>query len=300
MQISLFGSLRIRAGDGRTAALPTRRSAELFAYLLLSGGSTFPRVDLAELFWPDLPGDRGRRALNTELWRLAQALREIGMDVDRALPHGIADVGYVATPGIAVDVDALKSAIRVVRAVGPSSVDAGGLALVEVGVAAYRGDLLENVYADWCLLPRENLRAHYTEALEFLVAAKMAREDWVAALRYGHTLLAIDPFMEHIHRAIMHCHFRNGDRPLALRQYAICEEVLRRELDVAPMDETRNLLETLLAVPRRPEVRPVFPAYALRQSAGSPANRISLALADMKAARQRLARVAHDLRRDLR
>ena len=139
--------------------------------------------------------------------------------------------------------------MRVIRATDPPDADRGAIAAVEAGVAAYRGDLLETVYSDWCLLWRENLRAQLTEALEFLLTAAMARQDWAGGLRHGRALLALDPLMEHVHRAVMRCHFHNGDRPLAMRQYALCEQLLREELNVEPMDETRRIQETILAVP---------------------------------------------------
>ena len=40
----------------------------------------------------------------------------------------------------------------------------------------------------------------------------------------------------------------NAGRPLVLRRYALCEQLLREELGVAPTGETRREQETILSV----------------------------------------------------
>jgi DNA-binding SARP family transcriptional activator len=299
IHVSLFGSVRVQGHSGRVADLQTRRGSELFAFLVLEAGRSFDRLHLIEQFWPHLPEGRGRRALNTELWRLSQSLRAVGMDTGQALSRGTGTVGFVRPPDTTVDVDALTGAMRVIRATDPPDADRNAIAAVEAGVAAYRGDLLETVYSDWCLLWRESLRAQYTEALEFLLTAAMARKDWAGGLRQGRALLALDPLMEHVHRAVMRCHFHNGDRPLAMRQYALCEQLLREELNVEPMDETRRIQETILAVPGRPSKAAAELGAAPRRRADgvrSPAQKVDMALANLNTARHWLEDASRELR----
>lgn len=298
IHISLFGSVQVRGRSGRMAELPTRRGSELFAFLVLEDGRAFDRLQLVDQFWSHLPEERGRRALSTELWRLGQTLRAVGMDTEKALPRG-PGVGYVGQPGTTVDVQILRTASRVIHGSDPAAADRAALAAVEAGVAAYRGDLLETVYSDWCLLWREKLRAQHTEALQFLLEAAMAKQDWNAGLRHGRALLALDPLMEHVHRAVMRCHFHNGDRPLAMRQYALCEQLLREELNVEPMDETRRIQETILAVPGRPARATAElggpPKRGRRDHSRTPAQKVDLALSNINTARHWLEDASQDL-----
>ena|SRR5688572_14882706 len=303
IHITLFGSVTVRGRDGRSADIQTRRGGELFAFLVLEDGRTFNRSQLAEQFWSHLPEERSKRALNTELWRLIRSLRAIGMDTDRALPRDASGLRYVAQPGTSVDAHILRAAMHVVRTTDPAAADQPAVATVEAAVAAYRGDLLETVYSDWCLLWRENLRAQHIEALEFLLAVAMARHDWSSGLRHCRVLLALDPLMEHVHRAAMRCHFHNGDRPLAMRQYAICEQLLREELNVEPMDETRRIQETILAVPGRPPHATAElggPPTRRRDEARSPVQKVDMALANINTARHWLEDASQDLRREQR
>jgi DNA-binding SARP family transcriptional activator len=60
-------------------------------------------------------------------------------------------------------------------------------------------------------------------------------------------LLQDDPLRESVHREVMSLLYRAGDRPAALRQFAVCTEVLQRELEVEPMGETSRLYRRILA-----------------------------------------------------
>ena len=301
VKVFLLGRLTVIGAQGRTADLHTQRGNELFAFIVLEAGRMFHRERLAEQFWGHLSEVRGRRALNTELWRITTALRAVGMDVGRSIRRSQHEVGYVRQDDHKIDVDLLGAAMTVVSTNDPSGADEAVLQVVEDGIAAYRGDLLESVYSDWCLLWRESLRAQHTDLLEFMLRASMARKDWTAGLRYGRRLLQLDPLMEHVHRAVMRCHFHNGDRPLAMRQYALCEQLLREELQIEPMDETRRIQETILAVtPRPPKTRPDEPAKPRRQfdASRTPAQKVDMALSNVNTARSWLEDVSLDLRRD--
>jgi DNA-binding SARP family transcriptional activator len=207
-------------------------------------------------------------------------------------------VSYVAHPDDLVDVGILRAAMAVVRVTGPAGADAAAEERVEAGVAAYRGDLHETLYSDWCILWRETLRAQHLEALEFLLAIALARQDWATGLRYGRALLALDPLLEHVHRAVMRCHFHKGDRPLAMRQYAVCEQILREGLGVEPMDETRRIQETILAVPGRTAMPSADPAPVPRRRDDrfTPVQKVDLALSNLNNARHWLEEASTDLR----
>lgn len=300
ISIVLLGQFSVTGKSGRRADIQTQRGAEMFAFLVLEAGRMFHRARLAEQFWGHLPETRGRKALNTELWRLSAALTSIGFETDRALVRNKQEVGYVRQPSHKVDVDHMRQAMDIVTTTDPAEADDEMQKLVELGVEGYRGDLLESVYSDWCLLWRESLRAEYTDALEFLMKAAMARQDWERALRRGRALLAVDPLLEHVHRAVMRCHFHMGNRPMVLRQYALCEQILREELNVAPMDETRRIQETLLSVTPKPNPAVIERVREAPQrlSGGmrSPVEKVDMALSNLNTARHWLEDASQQMR----
>jgi DNA-binding SARP family transcriptional activator len=58
-------------------------------------------------------------------------------------------------------------------------------------------------------------------------------------------LLELEPAHEETHRALMQLYAEQGARELAFRQYQLCRDSLKRELDVEPQAETRSLLEAI-------------------------------------------------------
>jgi DNA-binding SARP family transcriptional activator len=70
----------------------------------------------------------------------------------------------------------------------------------------------------------------------------MGRKSWASALAIAQKMLNVDPLQEHVHRAMMRCHYLMGNRPGAVRQFTACVQLLRRELGVEPMEETTRVL----------------------------------------------------------
>jgi DNA-binding SARP family transcriptional activator len=70
-----------------------------------------------------------------------------------------------------------------------------------------------------------------------------AREEWDLAISTGARLLAIDPLLEHVHRSLILCHYRKGNRAGAIAQFEACKRVLMRELGIHPMRETVEAYE---------------------------------------------------------
>jgi len=56
-------------------------------------------------------------------------------------------------------------------------------------------------------------------------------------------LLKNDPCCEDAHRMVMRCHIRRGEWAQALRQYRLCEAILRAEFDIKPEPATTALLD---------------------------------------------------------
>jgi TolB-like protein/Tfp pilus assembly protein PilF len=66
-----------------------------------------------------------------------------------------------------------------------------------------------------------------------------------SAMDAAQQLLGLDPLREDAHRLLMRLYDNAGRRSAALRQFQICEDVLRRELDVEPAPETLQLISEI-------------------------------------------------------
>lgn len=299
LRIYLLGNVELFLGSNRLGGFATRKSKTLFAYLALGRGKMFSRELLADVFWGDLPEARARRALSTDLWRIGNLLKEAGADPDRYLICDSDTVGFnIASPHW-LDVERFESATAQIDHLDPSEAGPQLIDEIENAVSLYRGDLLEGVYDDWCLIQRDVLQARHLGALELLMRHNMVCSHWANALEIGQKILSFDPFMEHIQRTVMRCHFSLGNRPAAMKQYATCAKLLRQELNVEPMAETREILETIIAAPtisefgqsngiRQPDVG--YRSIEMRLE------EINLAIASIDAARNCLINAERQLR----
>jgi DNA-binding SARP family transcriptional activator len=67
-----------------------------------------------------------------------------------------------------------------------------------------------------------------------------------AAVTLCQKILAQDNCHEQAHRRLMECYQIQGQRRLAVRQYQLCVQTLKTELDVPPSMETQTLYEKIM------------------------------------------------------
>jgi tetratricopeptide (TPR) repeat protein len=154
-------------------------------------------------------------------------------------------------------------------------------------VACYPADLLIDCYEDWCLIERERFRCMYLRALSRLLAYYSAAGNYEAAIDCARRVLACDHLREDIHRDLMHLYLVTDQPADALRQYRICEGLLRRELAVEPMPETRQFLVRIIAATARPERRSRDESGAAESGLGADATlieKLSAAAAHLRGA----------------
>jgi len=238
LQIRLLGGFELRRGEA-AVVLPTRRSQALVAFLAAHAGAVQPRAELTALLWGDSAEHRARQSLRQALYSIRRVL---GPDDAGAGTLRDGDgAALLVTPD---DVDALAFE-RLVRQGSPEA--------LERALELYRGELLEGLvvsapaFEEWLVAERERLRELALQALARLTAHHERAGAADAAIQYASRLLTLDPLQEPAHRALMRLYDRSGRRGAALRQYARCAEVLRRELSAEPELETRALYESLLA-----------------------------------------------------
>lgn len=242
--LRLFGILSLEIEqDGVRRPIPlARRSAALLALLALSPGRDVHRSALLEAVWQDDARGGTAACLNTALWRLRKALAPwTAVHGDAIVADARGGLRLREHPALRVDVQEFQH-----RTASPLSRAASDLGPAEVealadAVPLYRGDLLVDIAEDWARRERERLRRRFIDTLVWLMQHAMAREDFDEAIRRGRHALELDPLREDIHRELMACLLKRGQRAHALRQFESCRASLRSELAIAPMPETMAL-----------------------------------------------------------
>ena len=245
--VRLLGAFGLRRGAVALPALPTQRSEALLAYLVIQRDRLVHRDVLCGDLWGDRSDAQARKSLRTTLWRVRSVLEADASERGTLLRVDGDHIGFVAPPDARVDVWELDECVRLSEEEGAAPLDEATARRLGRVAALYGGDLMQGHYDDWCTEPRERLRTGFLSVLERLLWHHESKRAWQPAIACAQQILRHDPFREHVHRSLMTSHHAMGDRPSALRQYRHCADVLRRELDIEPMDETRALHERIRA-----------------------------------------------------
>ena len=232
LELKLLGGFEAHLQGGTALVLPTRKTQALLAYLALPLGQSHPREKLATLLWGDMQNAQARGNLRNALSRIKKSL-------PRAARAGLLlDGTSVSLDPSAVDVDVA----RFERLVADGSADALGQV-----TTLYRGDLLaglvlaERPFEEWLTAERERLHELAIQGLGRLLTYQQQAKAHEPAVQTGLRLLALDPLQEPVHRAVMRLYARLGRREAALRQYQLCADALKRELNAPPEVETTQL-----------------------------------------------------------
>ncbi len=236
LRVQLLGGLALFWDERPLPPISGAAARSLFAYLAIHRDRPHTRDLLAGTFWPDLPDATARRRLTQALWQIRRAL-----DPQPVLQAEGDTIQIDPDLPLWLDVEEFER-----QAAGAGTQEAA-LAAGSLHRAAdlYRGELLAGFYDEWALAERERLRDLFLAALERLVEADKQRGEYEHALLHARRLAAEDPWREEAHCEVMRlCHLLGRDAE-ALKQFEVCRQALKEELDAEPSSETVALVQEI-------------------------------------------------------
>ena len=220
---------------GGVACRRSRPSGQaLFAYLV-PPRPAHPPVTCSAGSSGRAVGAQARKSLRTTLWRIRSVIEAGRAAAGRSWSRGREQIGFAAAARVWVDVWELEDSVRMWSGAGTARrADGPRLGWSPTWPRYFRRPLRRLVLAAADRLrPACGARAgSRSTAAGPGTGSARSRADVrsCATTRSGG-----------IHRALMACHHAMGDRPSALRQYRECALVLRDQLAIRPMEETRAL-----------------------------------------------------------
>jgi DNA-binding SARP family transcriptional activator len=244
LQVRLLGGFRVERADiGPAVADWPRRSAKTLTKLLATHpGHTLHREQIIDVLWPDVDPES---ALNSFGKALHAARRVLEPDLPRRQDSAylrLADSMLVLnTEHVVVDADVFEQ-------LSETAIRSGDIGAYQSAIMAYGGELLpEDRYEAWCAERRSVLAELHLRLLVGLAEVYERRGACNDAADRLREVLRQDPTREAAHRQLMRLYARMGTPDQAVRQFHLCTEVLRRELDLAPQPETVSLYDAIRA-----------------------------------------------------
>ncbi len=84
LQVRCLGAFESRLGDGSLINWPTRKTEELFAYLIAHPNKLIGKWMLADLLWPVQDEERALHNLHNTVYRLKKSFKDAGIAIDLA------------------------------------------------------------------------------------------------------------------------------------------------------------------------------------------------------------------------
>jgi two-component SAPR family response regulator len=212
------------------------QARELFFYILAHPNRS--KEQIGAIFWPDLSLARMTSTFHATLYRVRRAVgRECILYEDEQ---------YRFNRGLNywLDVEEFSTLLAGAGTLGTRSEAASECS--RKAIALYRGDYLEDVYSDWATLERESLLRRFVEAVIKLATFLVEKKEYGPAEQLYRELLEKDNLREDVHRQLMECYVRAGDRGKALQHYVRLVTLLDKELAARPAPETVVLYEQIL------------------------------------------------------
>ena len=242
LNIALLGGICFSA-NGTIIRSDLGSAGRLLAcYLFEFAGRKHRRERLADLFWGDIEPDKARSALNTAIWRIRKIL-ELG--AEGSARHLITmgdDVILEKSQSVQIDTHTLECASRrVLTQLRAGTLAEADMQEISAAIDAYVGPFLDGFDDEWVLQERERLHCLFVRSTFELMRAAAIQKRYEEALDYGRRILAIDPLRESVQRDVMLLLVLNGQRVEAIRVYERLVSLLRAELNIDPMPETKRL-----------------------------------------------------------
>jgi len=253
--LQLLGPVRLSRHGVAVRGLESRKALALLCHLAVEG-SEVGRARLADLFWGQMPEAKGRANLSRVVHNLA----------------------HVVPGSLVADRHAVALGPSIEHRIDTAAFDAlAGSSQVGTLTAAtdlYRGELMSDLFVDdcpeyelWLVRQREAWHRRVTMVLERLLQLHLDAGNCDSAEQVARRLIALDPWREEAHRALMRLLADCGQRCAALVQYEICRGILATDLGAGPAPETSALAARIRGADSAtgdPRLLLVAPAHALQ------------------------------------
>ena len=241
MQFKLLGSFSIEHDGEFSDILKSEKGCAILAYLIITKGSQ-SREKVADLIWD---ADSTKKVLQNLRQILSSSLRGKVPELHIERKNLI----FIPTSDTFVDLYKLE---EMLVSDDPDQID--------TGLKLYKGRLMADFYLpdaprfnEWLFHAREQLHRRLSDHFHHLCADYKANQQWPEAIALARHWIGLDSFDESTHRQLIQFLAADGQIEAALKQYALCRELLQDELGVEPEEVTTNLalqIEQMVRPPR--------------------------------------------------
>src|SRR5690554_3686383 len=239
LKVCFLGSFVVEANGSVIAAdnWKSKKALILFKYLSSRPEKKVPKDSLIELLWEDGDPVCSTHNLHTTIYNLRRSIFPSAelRSSDPIIQYRNGLYWFAPVGGYSIDIqefNRLRKRIGELKEVDPPV----ALDLAKKALNLYQGDFLEeDLYEDWTINTRDNLREKYFElALQTAQLCVKCHTDYKLAVQICREAITYDITREQLHQAIIRYLLAEGLYVDAVLQYNSCEKALADELGLTP------------------------------------------------------------------
>ena len=242
-KLTLFGGFDFTSPDDTPVSISAKKAKALLAYLALHPNKAQQRETLAELLWADCNSSQAKQSLRQTL----SALRKV-FDKDESIIDADQQTIFLHLDSLEIDVLNFDDLCNQKDEVS-----------LQKALELYQGELLEGLYTrsqgfdDWLEIERSQRREKVLQVMDVLLEKVQSENQMEQVIRLGIKMTALDPLRESAHRVLMDAYNKQGRRHAALKQYRLCQQLLRDDLSIAPEEATQALYQAIFRQQKSPQ-----------------------------------------------
>lgn len=248
LQVETLGSFEVILNGKKIPDSAWKRDTaiQLFQFFITSRNTrAMHKASIIDRIWHEADEKAGNRNFKAALHQLSKTIEPDKINREDQVFIIRQGLTYrLDTTQIWMDIDALDDLIII----GNQSVNEQpeeALLAYQQAVDLYRGIYLPNrIYEDWCADERERIQVLVLGAMMSLAKLQLSRNP-NETIRLAVRALQIDPTWEEAYRLQMEAYLAEGNRPLAVKTYRKCQQILQQEFEIDPLPETQRVFESL-------------------------------------------------------
>lgn len=248
LKVGTFGEFQVLLGDQLITDKDWQRmkAKELFQFLLIKRDRWWTKEEIYEQLWPEVPEKNIEQEFKVILNACHKALEP--KRKARSSPFYIVrqNNSYRISPRAVLDLDFEQLDHWVQLGLREKQPDKAIPYLLK-GLELYQGEFMPGKWDHLSIEgERSRFRTLFLRGSEKLAQTLVQTNQINDAIFWCEKILSIDNTWEEAYRLLMFCHYQKNNRPLALKYYKKCCDILEEEFGVEPMETTKQMYEIVL------------------------------------------------------
>jgi LuxR family transcriptional regulator, maltose regulon positive regulatory protein len=248
IRVQALGPFRVWLGEKELTEKDWQRdkAKELFQLFITNPKVAFTKEEIIQTLWPALDKQSGDRDFKVAMNALNNTLEP--QRKARSTPFFIVRDGSAYGLNSVASIELDTQLFQDWMEAGLNETNRDKIKqYLEKALLIYKGDYLpERRYEDWCISKREKMLVLFLRGAEKMAQVFVQNENYDAAISWCEQIIERDRTWEEAYRLLMYCYYRKNNRPMAIKWYEKCIEILEEELGVSPLEPTKHMYEMIL------------------------------------------------------